>query len=116
MKFTDLSPAKQQLLKAFTEGETIQVYTLADGWTEEYANGFLYLIDIANLSYIRVKPKEPVVKLECFAIYDCGYVSNIRYDSIQYSSDEVPNYHLVVSWLVKTYIDDVFIKAEIVQE
>ena len=115
MKFTDLSTHKQELLKSYINGETIEYFSdVLQTW--RLTTSTLETLEALDDKNLRVKPKEPVVKLECFAIYDCGYVSNIRYDSIQYSPDEVTNYHLVVSWLVKRYIDDVFIKAEIVQE
>ena len=112
MKFTDLSPAKQQLLKAFTEGETIQVYTLADGWTEEYCTGFLNLIDIANLSYIRVKPK---VTCSYTAINADGYLYSNSFSSLEDVMEYYSNTKMH-SFVKRTFHDGVFIKAEIVQK
>ena len=115
MKFTDLSPAKQQLLKAFTEGEIIQYYTPATGWKDTDMGTFFGALEFSHPDWLRVKTKEPVVTHVYAGITDEGRILAFEHNSTK----DLLNYYsnsVISMYIKRTFHDGKFIKAEIVPE
>lgn len=115
MKFTDLSPAKQQVLKAFTEGETIQYYTPATGWKDTDMGTFFGAFEFCHPDWLRVKVKEPTVTCVYAGITGEGRILSFEHNSIEELNSYYSN-SVIDTYIKRTFHDGKFIKAEIVQE
>ena len=112
MKFSDLPKDQQQVLTAWMNGETMQYKSVVSGeWRDVTAEE-----EMAHCLFdreLRVKPKEPVVTYLYAAIYKSGNNSVGNYESI-HSVIKASTPHSIDSFIVKTFHDGVFVKAEII--
>lgn len=113
MKFNDLQPAKQKLLKAFTEGEIIQYYTPATGWKDTDMGTFFGAIEFCHPDWLRVKTKESKVTYLYSGFGIHGNIYNGEFESLEEIVYYYPK-HAFHSYMKRTFHNGVFVKAEII--
>lgn len=115
MKFTDLSSQKQEILRAFIAGDTIQVYTPSTSWKDTDMGNFFYVLSNCHHDWLRVQTKE----LKVTYLYSgVGIHGNIYAGEFESLGEIVFYYpkHTFHSYVKRTFHDGVFVHAEVVVE
>lgn len=116
MKFTDLSSQKQEILRAFIAGDTIQVYTPSTSWKDTDIGNFFYVLSNCHHDWLRVKKKEPLIEYLFTGINKNG----VLFESYEGKSIEDVNKFFpctrFIFYIKRTFIDGVFVHAEVVVE
>ncbi len=111
MKYNDLTAKQKELLNAFIQGETLEVKNAYHKWVP--LEGLHFSIDNLESLVIRIKPREPVVVHRFSPMFNDGTQSHGAFNSIR-EIWQVFDDITIHSFIMRTYHDGKFVKAEII--